>query len=238
MVAIVAVRTFGIGRGVLRYAERLVGHDASFRVLDRPARRRRAPLGPPLPRWHRFTGPRRPAGTVRRRRRRSGRPLGASAAAERRHRAGHARRDRHAGGVAAGGGSRAGNVGDGRHARRAGDGCSLQQPGRRTVGAGTRRVPAATVDGARRRRRAEPLRCARPGAVEAASHRRARASRGDAHRVGRRAGQCAGHGGARCGPRRRPAGGRVGHCRRPAGRAGTGGHRAAAAGRARTDRAV
>lgn len=33
MVAIVAVRTFGIARGVLRYAERLVAHDASFRVL-------------------------------------------------------------------------------------------------------------------------------------------------------------------------------------------------------------
>ncbi|HWD83953.1 MAG TPA: thiol reductant ABC exporter subunit CydC [Kribbella sp.] len=35
MVAIVAVRVFGIGRGVLRYAERLVGHDAAFRVLGR-----------------------------------------------------------------------------------------------------------------------------------------------------------------------------------------------------------
>lgn len=35
MVAIVAVRMFGIGRGVLRYAERLVGHDAAFRVLGR-----------------------------------------------------------------------------------------------------------------------------------------------------------------------------------------------------------
>ncbi|WP_350275819.1 thiol reductant ABC exporter subunit CydC [Kribbella sp. HUAS MG21] len=34
-VAIVAVRAFGIGRGVLRYAERLVGHDAAFRVLAR-----------------------------------------------------------------------------------------------------------------------------------------------------------------------------------------------------------
>lgn len=34
-VAIVAVRAFGIGRGVLRYAERLVGHDAVFRVLGR-----------------------------------------------------------------------------------------------------------------------------------------------------------------------------------------------------------
>ena len=35
MVAIVAVRAFGIGRGVLRYVERLVGHDAAFRVLGR-----------------------------------------------------------------------------------------------------------------------------------------------------------------------------------------------------------
>ncbi|WP_019875255.1 thiol reductant ABC exporter subunit CydC [Sporichthya polymorpha] len=33
MVAIVAVRTFGIGRGVLRYAERLVAHDAALRLL-------------------------------------------------------------------------------------------------------------------------------------------------------------------------------------------------------------
>ncbi|MBI4934723.1 MAG: thiol reductant ABC exporter subunit CydC [Actinobacteria bacterium] len=33
MVAIVAVRAAGIGRGVFRYFERLVGHDASFRVL-------------------------------------------------------------------------------------------------------------------------------------------------------------------------------------------------------------
>ncbi|GAA4239171.1 hypothetical protein GCM10022254_58160 [Actinomadura meridiana] len=33
MVAIVAVRAFGIGRGVFRYVERLVGHDATFRVL-------------------------------------------------------------------------------------------------------------------------------------------------------------------------------------------------------------
>ncbi len=32
-VAIVAVRAFGIGRGVLRYAERLVTHDAAFRIL-------------------------------------------------------------------------------------------------------------------------------------------------------------------------------------------------------------
>lgn len=33
MVAIVAVRAFGIARGVLRYFERLAGHDASFRIL-------------------------------------------------------------------------------------------------------------------------------------------------------------------------------------------------------------
>ena len=33
MVAIVAVRAFGIGRGVLRYVERLLTHDAAFRVL-------------------------------------------------------------------------------------------------------------------------------------------------------------------------------------------------------------
>ncbi|GAA3397167.1 hypothetical protein GCM10020369_76470 [Cryptosporangium minutisporangium] len=32
-VAVTAVRAFGLGRGVLRYAERLVGHDATFRVL-------------------------------------------------------------------------------------------------------------------------------------------------------------------------------------------------------------
>ena len=31
--AIVAVRAFGISRGVFRYAERLVGHDAAFRSL-------------------------------------------------------------------------------------------------------------------------------------------------------------------------------------------------------------
>jgi thiol reductant ABC exporter CydC subunit len=33
MVAIVAVRTFGIARGVLRYVERLLAHDAAFRIL-------------------------------------------------------------------------------------------------------------------------------------------------------------------------------------------------------------
>nr|WP_205752438.1 thiol reductant ABC exporter subunit CydC [Cryptosporangium phraense] len=32
-VAVTAVRAFGLGRGVLRYAERLVGHDATFRIL-------------------------------------------------------------------------------------------------------------------------------------------------------------------------------------------------------------
>jgi ATP-binding cassette, subfamily C, bacterial CydC len=33
MVAIVAVRTFGVGRGVFRYVERLAAHDAAYRVL-------------------------------------------------------------------------------------------------------------------------------------------------------------------------------------------------------------
>ncbi|MEV4703106.1 thiol reductant ABC exporter subunit CydC [Actinoplanes sp. NPDC049316] len=33
MVAIVTVRAFGIGRGALRYVERLAGHDAAFRIL-------------------------------------------------------------------------------------------------------------------------------------------------------------------------------------------------------------
>jgi thiol reductant ABC exporter CydC subunit len=33
MVAIVAVRAFGLARGVLRYAERLAAHDAAFRIL-------------------------------------------------------------------------------------------------------------------------------------------------------------------------------------------------------------
>ncbi|MFC6239614.1 thiol reductant ABC exporter subunit CydC [Longivirga aurantiaca] len=34
-VAIVGVRAFGIGKGVFRYAERMVSHDAAFRVLSR-----------------------------------------------------------------------------------------------------------------------------------------------------------------------------------------------------------
>jgi len=34
-VAIVAVQAFALGRGLLRYAERLVAHDAAFRVLER-----------------------------------------------------------------------------------------------------------------------------------------------------------------------------------------------------------
>ncbi|MDX6738879.1 thiol reductant ABC exporter subunit CydC [Actinocorallia sp. A-T 12471] len=35
MVAITAVRTFGLGRGVLRYTERLASHDAALRLLTR-----------------------------------------------------------------------------------------------------------------------------------------------------------------------------------------------------------
>jgi len=55
LVAVVAVRTFGIGRGVLRYAERLVSHDAAFaalvdvRVRVVRALERLAPAG--LPAW-------------------------------------------------------------------------------------------------------------------------------------------------------------------------------------------
>lgn len=56
-VAVVAVRTFGIGRGVLRYLERLVSHDSAFRVLARLRERLMAhlallaPAG--LPVWQR-----------------------------------------------------------------------------------------------------------------------------------------------------------------------------------------
>lgn len=49
MVAIVAVRAFGIARGVLRYVERLVAHDAAFRLLTTvrvAVYRRVEPLGP------------------------------------------------------------------------------------------------------------------------------------------------------------------------------------------------
>jgi thiol reductant ABC exporter CydC subunit len=55
LVAVVAVRTFGIGRGVLRYVERLVSHDAAFaalvdvRVQVVRALERLAPAG--LPAW-------------------------------------------------------------------------------------------------------------------------------------------------------------------------------------------
>lgn len=57
MVAIVMVRAFGVGRGALRYAERLVGHDAVLRVLSRlreavmAALAELAPAG--LPVWRR-----------------------------------------------------------------------------------------------------------------------------------------------------------------------------------------
>jgi thiol reductant ABC exporter CydC subunit len=35
MIAVTGVRAFGVSRGALRYAERLAGHDAAFRVLSR-----------------------------------------------------------------------------------------------------------------------------------------------------------------------------------------------------------
>lgn len=56
-VAAVAVRTFGIGRGVLRYVERLVSHDTTFRLLAEVRAevvQRLAVLSPAgLPRWSR-----------------------------------------------------------------------------------------------------------------------------------------------------------------------------------------
>ncbi|WP_154770434.1 thiol reductant ABC exporter subunit CydC [Nakamurella alba] len=57
MVAVVGVRAFGIGRGVLRYLERLVSHDVAFRLLARLRQRLvagladLAPTGLPL--WRR-----------------------------------------------------------------------------------------------------------------------------------------------------------------------------------------
>ena len=49
MVAAVAVRTFGIGRGLLRYAERLVSHDATLRVVSELRSRLFAALVPLAP---------------------------------------------------------------------------------------------------------------------------------------------------------------------------------------------
>ncbi len=70
MVAIVAVRAFGIGRPLLRYAERLVGHDSALRML---AERRVEVYDTLVPADARRArpAPRRPA---RRRGRRRGRP--------------------------------------------------------------------------------------------------------------------------------------------------------------------
>ena len=49
MVPIVAVRAFGVGRGVFRYFERLVGHDAAYRVLGEIRARLTARLEELLP---------------------------------------------------------------------------------------------------------------------------------------------------------------------------------------------
>jgi thiol reductant ABC exporter CydC subunit len=49
MVAAVAVRTFGIGRGLMRYAERLVSHDATLRVVSELRSRLFAALVPLAP---------------------------------------------------------------------------------------------------------------------------------------------------------------------------------------------
>ena len=49
MVAAVAVRTFGVGRGLTRYAERLVSHDATLRVVTQLRARLFAALVPLAP---------------------------------------------------------------------------------------------------------------------------------------------------------------------------------------------
>ena len=60
-VAIVGVRAFGIGRGVFRYGERLVGHDAAFRGLAAAAGRLYERLVPLAPATAGQVAPRRPA---------------------------------------------------------------------------------------------------------------------------------------------------------------------------------
>ncbi|MDJ0384748.1 thiol reductant ABC exporter subunit CydC [Streptomyces sp. G-G2] len=49
MVAVVAVRAFALGRGALRYAERLWGHDATLRVMERVRGRLLTLLAPHAP---------------------------------------------------------------------------------------------------------------------------------------------------------------------------------------------
>ena len=84
MVAIVAVRAFGIARAVLRYGERLASHDLALRQLARLRLHFYRALAPLVPGADRRPQPRRPAVPLRRRRRhaagsatcaRSSRPL-------------------------------------------------------------------------------------------------------------------------------------------------------------------
>ncbi|MET9697428.1 thiol reductant ABC exporter subunit CydC [Streptomyces sp. NPDC006529] len=49
MVAVVAVRAFALGRGALRYAERLWGHDAALRIMERVRGRLLTLLAPHAP---------------------------------------------------------------------------------------------------------------------------------------------------------------------------------------------
>ncbi|WP_330335511.1 thiol reductant ABC exporter subunit CydC (plasmid) [Streptomyces sp. NBC_00536] len=49
MVAVVAVRAFALGRGALRYAERLWGHDATLRIMERVRGRLLTLLAPHAP---------------------------------------------------------------------------------------------------------------------------------------------------------------------------------------------
>ena len=75
MVAVTAVRAFGIARGVLRYLERLAAHDAAFRVLGRAPGDRLRPAGQARARRPRGAAFGRPPRASRGGRGRPGRPV-------------------------------------------------------------------------------------------------------------------------------------------------------------------
>ena len=66
LLAVTAVRAFGIARGVLRYAERLAAHDAAFRVLGELRATAYARLARLAPGGSRRAALGRPAGAPRR----------------------------------------------------------------------------------------------------------------------------------------------------------------------------
>ena len=151
-IAIVGVQFFALARGLCRYGERLVGHDAAFRVLSRDQGR---PLHAPG-----ATGSARPAGLPQRRSARAAR----------------ARRRRAAGPAAARGAALRHRPRRGRGDGRAGVG---DAPGGRpdpAGGAGDRRDARAVADReARRSRRGAP-----GGGARGADRKRGRPDRGRA----------------------------------------------------------